>query len=138
MTTEDFDAGLARSRFIIIVGVLATILGVLGSLGIFRMLAFLIPKLSSGEYSFLSHLALFQFMWAVFFVSLLVAGIKLVVSGIKRKRHDIVPGLTLYFLGAALVVNGILMLTYGNVVYAGITILIGALVSYLEWSTEVV
>lgn len=138
MTTENYDAGAARSGFIILLGVVAAILGAAGTLGISKMLAWLVPKLISGEYPFLSHLALFQFMWAVFFVSLLIAGIKLVISGIRRKRHDIVPGLTLYFLGVALIVNGLLMFIYGHTLYAGVTVLIGALVSYIEWSTEVV
>ena len=102
------------------------------------MLAYLIPKLISGEYSYLFNLVLFQFMWAVFFVSLLVGGIKLIISGLQRRRHDIIPGLTLYFLGSALIVNGFLMLIYGHVLYAGIAILNGFIVVYIEWSTEVV
>lgn len=138
MTVENYDAGVARSGFIVLLGIVAAILGAAGTLGISKMLLYLIPKLNDGEYSFLSHLALFQFMWVVFFVSLLIAGVKLVFSGIRRKRHDIVPGLSLYFLGAALIVNGFLMFTYGHVLYASVTVLIGAMVSYLEWSTEVV
>ncbi|RUM94473.1 MAG: hypothetical protein DSZ28_02985 [Thiothrix sp.] len=138
MMTESYDAGVARSRLILFIGALAAILGAAGVLAISPLLVYLIPKLVNGEYSYLFNLALFQFMWAVFFVSLLVAGIKLVISGANRKRYDIIPGLTLYFLGAALMVNGFLMLMYGHVIYAGIAILVGSIVSYLEWSTEVV
>jgi hypothetical protein len=138
MVVENFDASATRSRFIIVLGAIAAILGAAGILAISPMLAYLIPKLTSGEYHYLFNLVLFQLMWAVFFISLLVAGIKLIISGVKRKRHDIIPGLTLYFLGAALIVNGLLMLTYGHTLYAGITVLIGAAVAYIEWSTEVV
>jgi hypothetical protein len=138
MVVENFDASATRSRFIIVLGAIAAILGTAGILAISPMLAYLIPKLTSGEYRYLFNLVLFQFMWAVFFISLLVAGIKLIISGVKRKRHDIIPGLTLYFLGAALIVNGLLMLTYGHTLYASITVLIGVAVAYIEWSTEVV
>jgi len=138
MTTENYDAGVMRSRLIILLGIFAAIIGAAGGVGVSPMLAYLIPKLISGEYSYLFNLVLFQFMWAVFFVSLLVAGIKLIVSGLQRKRHDVIPGLALYFLGSALIVNGFLMLTYGYVLYAGIAILNGFIVVYIEWSTEVV
>ena len=138
MTTENYDAGAARSRFIIFIGALTATLGAAGVLAISPMLAYLIPKLTNGEYSYLFNLVLFQLMWAVVFVSLLVAGIKLIISGANRKRHDIIPGLSLYFLGAALMVNGFLMLMYGHAIYAGIAIFVGSIVSYLEWSTEVV
>jgi len=138
MTTKGYDASVARSRLIVFIGALAATLGAAGVLAISPMLAYLIPKLTSGEYSFFFNLVLFQVMWAVFFVSLLVAGIKLIISGVQRKRHDIVPGLTLYFLGAALIVNGFLMLMYGHALYAGIAIVVGSVVTYIEWSTEVV
>ena len=138
MTTENYDAGAVRSRFIVFIGALAATLGAAGVLAISPMLAYLIPKLTSGEYSYFFNLVLFQMMWAVFFLSLLVAGIKLIISGVQRKRHDIIPGLTLYFLGAALIVNGFLMLTYGHALYAGIAIVVGSVVAYIEWSTEVV
>ncbi len=138
MTTEDYDAGTACSRVLIFLGALAAILGAAGVLAISPMLAYLIPKITDGEYAYLFNLVLFQVMWAVFFVSLLVTGIKLIISGMQRKRHDIVPGLTLYFLGAALIVNGFLMLTYGHLLYAGIAIVVGSVVAYIEWSTEVV
>ena len=138
MVVENFDASATRSRLIIVLGAIAAVLGAAGILAISPMLVYLIPKLTSGEYRYLFNLVLFQFMWAVFFISLLIAGIKLIISGVKRKRHDIIPGLTLYFLGAALIVNGLLMLTYGHTLYAGITVLIGVAVAYIEWSTEVV
>jgi hypothetical protein len=138
MVVENFDASATRSRFIIVLGAIAAVLGAAGILAISPMLVYFIPKLTSGEYRYLFNLVLFQFMWAVFFISLLIAGIKLIISGVKRKRHDIIPGLTLYFLGAALIVNGLLMLAYGHTLYAGITVLIGVAVAYIEWSTEVV
>jgi hypothetical protein len=48
-----------------------------------------------------------------------------------------VPGLTLYFLGASLMVNGSLLFMYGHTLYAVVAILIGAIVTFLEWNTEV-
>ena len=128
----------ASRPLLIALGAVLAILGAAGLLRISTMLAFLLPQLAGGEFRFFSHLALFQVMWAVFFVSLLITGVSLIVSGARGKRRDVVPGLTLYFLGASLMVNGILLLTYGHPLYGGIALFIGALAAYLEWSTEVV
>ncbi len=135
--TEDLSLA-KRGRFITVLGAVMAVLGAAGTLGISAMLAFLLPALAEGSLSYFFNQALFQVMWAVFFISLFVAGVSLIVSGVKRKRHDLVPGLTLYFLGAALVVNALLLLTYGHLVYALTAAVIGCVVMYAEWSTEVI
>ena len=95
ITTENYDAGAMRSRLIILLGIFAAIIGAAGGLGISPMLAYLIPKLMSGEYFYLFNLVLFQVMWAVFFVSVLVGGIKVSISGLQRRGDEISPGLRL-------------------------------------------
>ncbi len=122
---------------ITILGAIIAIIGAAGILRISTMLAFLIPQMAEGNYPFFSHQVLFQIMWAVFAISLFITGISLIVSGVKNKRHDLVPGLTLYFLGASLMINGILLLVHGHTAYAAVAILIGAIVTFLEWNTEV-
>ncbi|HBS27675.1 MAG TPA: hypothetical protein DD827_11250 [Gammaproteobacteria bacterium] len=122
---------------ITILGAIIAIIGAAGILRISTMLAFLLPQMAEGEFSFLSHQALFQIMWAVFAISLFITGISLIVSGAKNKKHDLVPGLTLYFLGASLMINGSLLFMYGHTLYAVVAILIGAIVTFLEWNTEV-
>lgn len=127
-----------KSRYITVIGAIIAVLGAAGTLGISAMLAFLLPELADGNLGFFFNQALFQVIWAVFFISLFVAGLSLIVSGVRQKQHDLVPGLTLYFLGAALVVNALMMLTYGHVVYALTAGAIGCIVMYAEWSTEVI
>lgn len=127
-----------RSKFVLLFGLLLAIAGGMGTIALSSMLVYTVPKVASGELGFFTHQALFQSMWAVFFVSLFITGVSLVVSAASRRRKDLVPGLTLYFLGAALMVNGLLMLTYGHYLFGGIVFGVGALAVYLEWSTEVV
>lgn len=127
-----------RSKLVLLFGLLLAIAGGLGTIALSALLVYTVPRTVSGEWHFFSHQALFQSMWAVFFVSLFMTGVSLVVSGANRKRKDLVPGLTLYFLGAALVVNGLLMLTYGHWIFGAVMIAVGAVAVYLEWSTEVV
>lgn len=127
----------SSNKKLIILGAVIAIVGAAGILRISTMLAFLLPQMVEGNFSFLSHQALFQIMWAVFAISLFITGISLIVSGVKNKKHDLVPGLTLYFLGASLIINGILLLMYGHTLYAAVAIIIGAIVTFLEWNTEV-
>lgn len=127
-----------RSKFVLLFGLLLAIAGGMGTIALSALLVYTVPKVADGELAFFSHQALFQSMWAVFFVSLFMTGVSLVVSGASRRPKDLVPGLTLYFLGAALMVNGLLMFTYEHYLFAGIIFIVGALAVYLEWSTEVV
>ena len=137
MATSLTDSSQSRPA-ITGLGAILAIIGAAGVLRISTMLAFLLPNLAEGKLQVFSHQALFQVMWAVFFISLLITGISLIVSGVRGKRRDLVPGLTLYFLGASLMVNGFLLLMYGYPLYGGIAVIIGALAAWIEWSTEVV
>lgn len=127
-----------KNPLVISLGIVLAILGAAGTLVISTMLAFLLPAVFDGGLGFLSHQALFQVMWAVVFLSLFVTGVSLISSGSQGRRHDLVPGLTLYFLGAALLVNGLLLLSSGHLVYAILACVIGTAVVMLEWQTEVI
>ena len=139
MSTQVADPQKSSRRpAITLLGAILAILGAAAVLRISTMLAFLLPRLAEGELTFFSHQALFQAMWAVFAVSLLIAGVSLIASGVRGKRRDLVPGLTLYFLGASLAINGLLLLTYGHLLYGALAIAIGAVAILVEWGTEVV
>lgn len=130
---------IAEKRpMVITFGAVIAVLGAAGTLGISTMLAFLLPQIADGGMGFLSHQALFQVMWAIVFISTLVAGVSLISSGVKGKQYDLVPGLTLYFLGAALMINGLILLSSGHVLYAVLASVVGAVIILLEWQTEVI
>ncbi len=139
MVTRVADEQQSSSRPVITaLGVVLAILGAAAVLRISTMLAFLLPRLADGELAFFWHQGLFQVMWAIFAVSLLITGISLIISGVRGKRRDLVPGLTLYFLGASLVINGLLLLIYGYPLYGGVAVAVGAVAVLVEWGTEVV
>ena len=88
------------------------------------------------DYS-LNSIALYMLIWLVFFVSLAIAGLSLLRSGFVRRKHDLVPGPTLYFLGASLVINGLYLLVVNQFAYAGIAIAAGLVFLYLEHATHI-
>ncbi len=127
-----------RSRFILLFGLMLSITGAMGTIALSMMLLYILPKVASGDMPFFGGQALFQTMWAVFFISLFMTGVSLMISAARRKQRDLVPGLTLYFLGAALVINGLLLMTYAHFVFGLAAMAAGSLAIYLEWSIEVV
>lgn len=138
METVVYTAPPGRSRLIMLLGLVFAVAGALGTLLLTFMLGILIPEFFQGRAAFLSFQLLFQLMWLVFFISLFITGLSLMRSGVKRKRKDLVPGLTLYFLGAALVVNGMMLMTFGDMTRGVILTVTGIAAMLVEWSTEVV
>ncbi len=88
------------------------------------------------QYDLSSHFTLQTLVWMLIFVSGAVAGISLLVSAIRRRRHNLVPGPTLYFLGTGLLFNGIILLADTAYLWAIASALLGALLIYLESNTE--
>jgi hypothetical protein len=138
MTTALYSAPPGRSRLVMLLGIIIAIAGALGTLLLASMLGALIPQFLQGHIPFLSFQLLFQLLWLIVMVSLFVTGISLINSGVRHKRKDLVPGLTLYFLGAALAINGLLLFTFGNVATGVALFVVGALAMIIEWSTEVI
>lgn len=125
-------AGTGRGWLTTVAGIILALAGLAGSITLVRV----VTHLLMGEYAFLSTLVIYQTVWLVIFASLFITGLSLVISGVKRKKHDIVPGPTLYILGLALVVNGFFLLIYSQTLYAVVAIAIGAILIYLEWATH--
>ncbi len=126
------------SRLLVLLGIMAATAGAAGTLLLGYMLGAALPAWLDGRLAFLTFQLLFQLLWLVFFISMFVLGLSLIRSGRDRRRKDIVPGLTLYFLGAALAAIGIMLFTFGNVAAGLGLFVVGALAIYVEWSTEVV
>lgn len=71
------------------------------------------------------------------FISLLITGIKLLISALNKRTKDLVPGMPLYFLGASLVIIGLFYMVFGEYTYALISIIAGALCIYVEGTSEI-
>ncbi len=120
-----------------ITGVICAIAALLGLFWIFRIIPGILHTLGENGFSFISNTILFHVLWLIFFVSLLITGIKLFISAMKKRTKDLVSGITLYFLGASLVVIGLFYLVFQEYTYALIAIVAGALCIYIEGTTEI-
>lgn len=76
-------------------------------------------------------------LWLATAVLLLVTGLSLIYSGLKRKAYDLVPGPTLYLLGLCIIGIGICLLLAGQFATAIAAILFGLAVCYWEWAYEI-
>lgn len=95
-------------------------------------------SLSSGNYPISTQQLLYEGLWLVFFVSLTILGLSLLMSGLKNKKHDVVPGPTLYFMGASLMAIALMMAMYGQVLHAVVAAVVGLVLMVLEWYYDVV
>ncbi len=125
-------ADKGRSTLTMIVGVLFSTLGAVGL--VYMMSAFF--YFVTNAYS--SNDLITAIMWVIFFVSILVAGINLIVSGSRRKLFDLVPGFSLYFAGFSLIINGFIYLLYGNYIVMIPALVVGLLLVLAEWRTETI
>jgi len=104
-------------------------LGCLRVLGQTRVLA---------ELSLSFHYAVQTAVWGVIFLSGLVAGLSLLVRAVARRTHNLVPGPTLYFLGAGLLFNGVILLAQPALPYALASLLVGGGLIWAESNLDAV
>ncbi|MGF1548336.1 MAG: hypothetical protein ACFCUG_13515 [Thiotrichales bacterium] len=124
-------------RAVMLLGIAASLVGLVGAIGVGAVLAYLIAELVAGRLHFLLHQVIFQAVWWIFFASLFTVGLHLILSSITRRRRDLVPGIALYFLGLALVVNGLILLLYSDPFYGLTALLIGVVLVFIEWRFDI-
>lgn len=127
-----------RNPLLISLGVVASLAGAAGSLLLAIMLTQLVPQILQSGASFFAPTVVFQVLWLVFSAALFVTGLSLLTSGWNDKRHDVVPGLTLYYLGASLFMIGLLLLTFGDLPFAAAACVGGAFIMWLEWYSDAI
>ncbi len=130
-------ASSQRSLATLLLGALVTVGGLVGTVFLLRILWFVLPKLSAGEYGFTLSTALYGAAWLALFIGLCVTGVSLVMSGLRRKRHDLVPGITLYIVGLSAIVIGFFLLVRSDYIPAVVAIVVGAIFVYLESQTRI-
>ncbi len=121
----------------LIIGIVCIIVAAFGIFWLSKIIPGLYSTLVNSGFSFMSNTALFHILWAVFFLSLLITGIKLIISALNKRTKDLVPGLSLYFLGASLVVIGLFYFVFGQLTYALLSVAVGILSIYIEGTTEI-
>jgi len=70
-------------------------------------------------------------------VLLLITGLSLIYSGLKKKAYDLVPGPTLYLLGLCIIGIGFCLLLAAQFPLAIGAILFGIAICYWEWAYEI-
>ena len=136
-THSNQEATLTFTSLTFLAGVLCIAAAVIGRFWISRIIPGIYSTLSDSGFSFMSNSMTFHIVWAIFFLSLLITGIKLTISALNKRTKDLVPGLSLYFLGASLVIIGMFYLVFGQFTYALIAIISGALCIYFEGAAEI-
>ena len=131
------NATSLQSGVTFLIGIICTGAAAIGLFWLSKIVPGIYHTLSENGFSFMSNSIVFHLLWVVFFISLLVTGIKLVISALNKRKKDLVPGITLYFLGASLVVIGLFYLVFEQYAYAVISIIVGTFCIYIEGTTEV-
>lgn len=137
LDTHKTFASIFQSGLTFILGVICTSAAAIGLFWLSKIIPGIYNTLMQSGVSFMSNAILFHLLWGIFFISLLVTGIKLLISALKKRTKDLVPGVTLYFLGASLVVIGLFYLVFEQYTYSVISIVAGALCLYLEGVSEI-
>ncbi|MEM7281719.1 MAG: hypothetical protein AAF438_08835 [Pseudomonadota bacterium] len=90
-----------------------------------------------GIQAYLTTFVVYHAMWWLFFASLAVVGLSLIQASFVGRRNNLVPGPTLYLLGATLIINGFFLLMFGQAGWAALAILSGVVFMYLENQTVI-
>lgn len=137
MQNIDPKATSLFSGMTFITGIICTGTATIGIFWLSRIIPGIYQTLIENGFSFMSNSFLFHMVWAVFFLSLLLTGIKLLISALNKKTKDLVPGVPLYFVGASLVIIGLFYLVFGQFISALISIVAGVLCIYIEGTSEI-
>lgn len=118
-------------------GAVLSLGGIWATWAALKLLSFVWSHLSTETYAFTQSTVVYQGLWLIVALCVLIAGISLVISAWKRKRHDLVPGPTLYILGIALGAIGIFLFVFNQILFAIGTFIVGILFIYSEWSFRI-
>lgn len=119
-------------------GILALAGGLLGLVIVTRLLAADFAPIDGGVKAYLTTFVIYHALWWCFFVSLSIVGLSLLHAAFRGRTSNLVPGPTLYVLGATLIVNGFFLLMFGAAGWAGLAVFAGAIFMYLEHQTVLI
>ncbi|MDH3689833.1 MAG: hypothetical protein OEU36_10185 [Gammaproteobacteria bacterium] len=118
-------------------GAILSLVGLWGTSAAIRLTSFVWSNLSTERYVFTPATVIYQGLWVVVALCVLATGISLIVSGWKRKRHNLIPGPTLYILGFILGAIGVFLFMFNQVPFAIGTFIAGLLLIYSEWAFRI-
>lgn len=130
---EHRQASAMGRALIGLIGVVASVAGGIGGFASLRLLARDVSHSADGIRALLTPMATYHLAWLVFFVSMIVIGVSLMVATIKGRSEDIVPGPSIYFMGAALLVVAMLQLMFGRPGLAAASAIAGVVLMVAEY-----
>jgi|GEM_PF-3297114 len=140
---EDNEQGSSLQNMIAIaVGAVLSIIGAWATLSYAKVLLTR-PDGANGltagylDVSYSSGGLILLILWLATAVLLLITGLSLIYSGLRKKAYDLVPGPTLYLLGLCIIGIGICLLLAAQLPMAIGAILFGLAICYWEWAYEI-
>ena len=135
---QEPQAGKVLSSSATVAGVVFVAIAAAGLIGMGSLFLLVVTQLLDGSRVYSHNFAIYNALWIVFFISLLIAGISLIISGVQKKTHDLVPGVPLYLAGASLVVIGFYLFVYDELLYAIIAMVVGLVLVIAEWRSHTI
>ncbi len=122
------------------IGLAGVVASVAGGIGGFANLRLLAADFSTGQGlgGLFTPIGIYHAAWFLFFAGLLAVGISLMVSAVKGRREDIVPGPSLYVMGVSLIIAGMVQLLFGRLELAAATAVAGALLMIVEYRSALI
>ncbi len=133
-TAQETETSAVRNLIVILTGIVFSAIGLTGAVLLGASLGYVV----SGGVVSAFRLGMFDFLWLVALISIFVAGVSLILSGVRGTARNLVPGPTLYFLGAALFLIGIYLLLGRDFVVGLFALVIGVAFVWIEYRTELV
>ncbi len=135
---SDLDrSSTGKSLLVFIIGALVIALGAWGIMPTWKMFNIIQSEIDTSNSPYNYATMIYSALWLVAAFCTLVAGVSLIISALRRRQYDLIPGPTLYFLGLSLaVIGGFLMM--GGLGWQAITaVVVGLFLIYWEWAYHV-
>lgn len=137
MYSELDKSSKGRSLFVFIAGALILVLGLFGIKPTWQVFSTILSEFNMPDSPYSYVTLIYQGLWLLVAVCTAIAGLSLIISALRRKQFDLIPGPTLYFLGLALAVIGCFLLM-GGIGWQAIAIIVtGLFLIYWEWAYHV-
>ncbi|NNF16145.1 MAG: hypothetical protein HKN70_05315 [Gammaproteobacteria bacterium] len=118
----------------LLTGVAAILLIVSGSFGLYLIVRLLM--LHPGDLAYLpfgQKEMIFRALWGIVAIAFVATGLSLLLAAIRRRHTNMVPGPTLYILGAALVIISMFLISDGGWLSGAIIAAAGLATMWLEY-----
>ncbi len=126
-----------RSTVIFIIGAIILVIGIFGLQPSWQILNTVFSEFNTTSSPYTYASLIYQGLWLLVTVCTVITGLSLIVSALRRKQFDLIPGPTLYFLGLGLSVIAGFLLMSGLSWQAVAMLMTGLFLIYWEWAYHV-